>query len=116
MTDEWLTCEGQSTATESAVSLPCEQPARRIQDEHDELRLRDREAVRSGRFRQPSDDGIEILDVVDRRAIRVSETIVHRPTIRVQLRVRDDLARVTPMRAVDLAQETREPDLLPSCG
>src|SRR5262249_39010747 len=56
---------------------------------------------------QPTDDGVEVLDIVDHRAVRKAQAIVDErrvPLVPRALRVRDDLARVADVLAVYLAQ------------
>ncbi len=46
-----------------------EETARGVENKHDELGLRNGEAMRPPEFRQPADHGIDVLDVVDQAAV-----------------------------------------------
>jgi hypothetical protein len=52
--------------------------ARGGDDEDVELGLRDRVAVRARRLGEEADDDVDVLDVVDRAAVRMAEAVVDR--------------------------------------
>ena len=85
-----------------------EQAARGVQDEHVELRLGDREAMRPRRLGEPADDGVDVLDVVDHRCRSAwpRQSLIGEPSA-IALRVGDELRRVAAVLAVDLAQRHR---------
>jgi hypothetical protein len=72
--------------------------------------------VRTSGLGEPADDGIDILDVVDERAVRKAEAIVDRLAVVGELRGRDDVRRVAAMLAVECAQRCDAALLLVACG
>src|SRR6266481_6155524 len=86
-----------------------EQTAGGVQDEYLELRLRDREAVRACKLGQHPDDEIDVLDVVDDTAVRMSEAVVDRRAVVVPLRARDLLRGVAVVLPVYVAENADEP-------
>ena len=80
---------------------------RRIQNEHHKLRLRDGKPMRPRRFRKPAHHRVHIFNIVDDRPVGMTQTIVDRRTVFVQLRVGDDLRCIANVRAVNLAQLRR---------
>ena len=64
----WPETGGEKTVTKES--------SRRIQDEDRKLGFRNGKAMRPSEFRQPAHHRIDIFNIVDTRAIRMSQTIV----------------------------------------
>src|SRR4029453_6360632 len=89
-----------------------EEPARRVEDEHLELRLGDREAMRPRELGQPAHHGVDVLHVVHEAAVGSAETVVDRAAVGVALGAGDGLRGVAAVLAVDLAKDPDQPLLL----
>jgi hypothetical protein len=90
--------------------------ARRVQDKNLELRLRNRESMRPGKFCEHADDDIHIFDVVNHAAIQMSQTVVDRATVIFHLSFTDHFGRVAAVLAITFTQNADQPPLLSQLG
>jgi hypothetical protein len=93
------------TGGEEAVA---EEAAQGVEDEYDELGFGNGEAMRPPEFRQPSDHGIDVLDVVDQAAVWMAKTIVDGRFVVVQLRLRDLLGFIALVLPIQFTQRLHE--------
>ena len=81
-----------------------EEPSRSIENEDHELRFRNGKAVRTTVLREVAHDSVDVFDIVDDSAVRMTEAVVDRRAVVVYLRVCNDLRRIAYVLAIEFTQ------------